>query len=192
MRDKRQALVELDSPESAALILSQFKNGYITIHGRRVYFGFSVHRHSLGMPSFEGHVLLVSLSNADYNIRDVVSVAANDLHGLFSPCGTVHKVMILRKNSTETRQQALVQYNCRETCYVAFIYLHRIQVPIRPNFAVTLDIQSSRIENLKIITQTQFSRVYLPPLPAYRKLPQQRHHRSNSTGTLSAPQRARS
>jgi polypyrimidine tract-binding protein 2 len=166
MRERNQALVQFDSTESASSVLSYYHKGYITVQGSRVFVKFSRHQQLVGKSTSRGPVLLVSMSNAKFNVRRAILITADLLHQLFSPYGTVHKVIVFRKPSGDIRQQALVQFNSHESCLVAYSSLQGSKVYLAPALDFTLDIQWSKMENLSIEIETDFAKVYIRPYPS--------------------------
>eukprot|EP00994_Dinema_validum_P002565 NODE_1570_length_908_cov_61.894063_g1223_i0.p1 GENE.NODE_1570_length_908_cov_61.894063_g1223_i0~~NODE_1570_length_908_cov_61.894063_g1223_i0.p1 ORF type:complete len:203 (+),score=39.55 NODE_1570_length_908_cov_61.894063_g1223_i0:72-680(+) len=125
LRDKNQALIQMDSVASATAVLQSFAAGYTEVSGRRVYLKYSRHQELTGRAATSGEggamsgILLVSMSNPQYDIRTALQITADLLYQVFAQYGTVIKIVVIQKHTGENRQQALVQFDSHATAEAA-------------------------------------------------------------------------
>eukprot|EP00668_Euglena_longa_P025989 GGOE01032510.1.p1 GENE.GGOE01032510.1~~GGOE01032510.1.p1 ORF type:complete len:297 (+),score=70.20 GGOE01032510.1:25-891(+) len=162
LRDKNQALIQMDSVAGASAVLNFYTTGYTEVGGRRVYLKYSRHQELTGKAAAQGSgcILLVSMSNPMYDIRTTLQITADLLYQVFAPYGQVTKIVVIQKSTGENRQQALVQFDKHETAEQAKQYLQGQNVYVGTSVYFTLDIQYSNLEDLTVRTSSPTARVF--------------------------------
>nr|WMV69965.1 polypyrimidine tract-binding protein 1/2 [Euglena gracilis]BDX17181.1 polypyrimidine tract-binding protein F [Euglena gracilis] len=162
LRDKNQALIQMDSVAAASAVLNFYTTGYTEVGGRRVYLKYSRHQELTGKAAAQGNgcILLVSMSNPMYDIRTTLQITADLLYQVFAPYGVVTKIVVIQKSTGENRQQALVQFDKHETAEQAKQYLQGQNVYVGTSVYFTLDIQYSNLEDLTVRTSSPTARVF--------------------------------
>eukprot|EP00998_Keelungia_sp_KM082_P008274 NODE_4463_length_781_cov_24.492355_g4440_i0.p1 GENE.NODE_4463_length_781_cov_24.492355_g4440_i0~~NODE_4463_length_781_cov_24.492355_g4440_i0.p1 ORF type:complete len:206 (+),score=50.82 NODE_4463_length_781_cov_24.492355_g4440_i0:131-748(+) len=97
-----------------------------------------------------------------YDIRAFVSITADLLYRVFVRYGTVQKIVVITKQTTESRAQALVQFDSGVTAENAKNMLQGQSVFIGENIYFTLDIQYSNLGDLTVNRNTATAMVFSP------------------------------
>ncbi|KAK7202109.1 RNA-binding protein [Novymonas esmeraldas] len=153
LRQMNQALVEMKSHKSAEQLVDFFKEpGYAEIDGRRVYIRFSNHQ-SLTATQHVTRTLLVSMFNTHYDVSAAAHITPEIVYQIFANYGTVERIVVLPKNESSqwnhNRVQALVQFDgCEAAGHVKNI-LQGQPVTLGETVTFTLDIQFSRMDEIK-------------------------------------------
>ena len=153
LRQKNQALVEMESVQSAQQLVDFFKDpGYAEIDGRRVYVRYSNHQ-ELTATQHTSKTLLVSMFNTQYDVSAAAQITPSIVYQIFGNYGTVEKIVVLPKNESSSqnhnRVQALVQFDTKETAEHVKNILQGQPVTLGETVTFTLDIQFSRMEEIK-------------------------------------------
>ena len=90
--------------------------GCTEVGGRRVYLKYSRHTELTGIVAAAGNgsILLVSMSNPEYDIQTSLQITADLLHQVFAPYGGVSKIVVVQNPSAENRQRALIQFQAKQ------------------------------------------------------------------------------
>ena len=123
-------------------MLNYHSTGYTEVGGRRVYLKYSRHTELTGIVAAAGNgsILLVSMSNPEYEIRTALQITADLLHQVFAPYGGVSKIVEVQNPSAENRQRALIQFQAKQ-------YLQGRNVYVASTICFKLDIQYSNLED---------------------------------------------
>lgn len=153
LRQMNQALIEMKTLQSAEQLVDFFKEpGYAEIDGRRVYIRYSTHR-SLTATQHVSRTLLVSMFNTQYDVSAATQITPEIVYQIFASYGAVQKIVVLPKNVSSqwnhNRIQALVQFDVRETAEHVKNILQGQPVTLGDTITFTLDIQFSRMEEIK-------------------------------------------
>lgn len=153
LRQKNQALVEMESLQSAQHMVEFFKEpGYAEIDGRRVYLRYSVHQ-ELTASVHTSKALLVSMFNTQYDVSAAAQITPMIVYQIFGNYGQVEKIVVLPKNDSSAqnhnRVQALVQFDQKETAENVKNMLQGQPVTLGETITFTLDIQFSRMDEIK-------------------------------------------
>eukprot|EP00992_Anisonema_acinus_P008009 TRINITY_DN407_c0_g1_i1.p1 TRINITY_DN407_c0_g1~~TRINITY_DN407_c0_g1_i1.p1 ORF type:complete len:295 (+),score=72.75 TRINITY_DN407_c0_g1_i1:53-937(+) len=167
LRDKNQALIQMDSIPSSTSVLNSFPTGYTEVSGRRVYLKYSRHSELTGKAAHggqgSGSILLVSMSNPQYDIRSAIQITADLLYQVFAPYGTVTKIVVIQKHTGENRQQALVQFDSHQTAEAAKQFLQGQNVYVGTSVYFSLDMQFSNLDDLTVRQDSPTSRTFGGP-----------------------------
>lgn len=174
LRQKHQALIEMGSVQSAQDLIEAIREtGFADIDGTRVYIRYSTHQEltSIQQPSC---ILFVSMQSNDY---DLTSAAMDPeiIYSIFSKYGRIRKLVIVSKGergAVASRQrygrfninnqsmpphgggggvQALVQFHSTEDAEYVKRVLQGQPVTLGNSVNLSLDIQFSRMADLKVI-----------------------------------------
>jgi RNA recognition motif-containing protein len=153
LRQKNQALVEMESQQSAQQLVDFFKDpGFAEIDGRRVYVRFSNHQ-ELTATQHTSKTLLVSMFNTQYDVSAAAQITPSIVYQIFGSYGTVEKIVVLPKNDSSAqnhnRVQALVQFENKEVAETVKNTLQGQPVTLGETVTFTLDIQFSKMEEIK-------------------------------------------
>lgn len=153
LRQKNQALVEMDGTEAAKQIVEYFKDpGYSEIDGRRVYIRYSVHNELTAMQR-TSKTLLVSMFNTQYDVSAAAQITPMIVFQIFSTYGPIEKIVVLPKNDSSAqnynRVQALVQFETIDNAEEVKNMLQGQPVTLGETVTFTLDIQFSRMDEIK-------------------------------------------
>jgi len=153
LRQKNQALVEMDSPQAAQQMVEFFKDpGFAEIDGRRVYVRYSTHQ-ELTATQHSSKTLLVSMFNTHYDVSAAAQITPSIVFQIFGTYGTVEKIVVLPKNDSSSqnhnRVQALVQFETKEIAENVKSVLQGQPVTLGETVTFTLDIQFSKMEEIK-------------------------------------------
>jgi hypothetical protein len=153
LRQKNQALVEMETAQSAQQLVDFFKDvGYAEIDGRRVYVRYSLHN-ELTAAVHTSKTLLVSMFNTQYDVSAAAQITPMIVYQIFGSYGTVEKIVVLPKNESSAqnhnRVQALVQFESKEIAENVKNMLQGQPVTLGETVTFTLDIQYSRMEEIK-------------------------------------------
>jgi hypothetical protein len=153
LRQKNQALVEMESVDAAKQIVEYFKDpGYSEIDGRRVYIRYSVHTELTAMQR-TSKTLLVSMFNTQYDVSAAAQITPMIVYQIFGSYGTIEKIVVLPKNESSAanynRVQALVQFETVEMAEEVKNMLQGQPVTLGETVTFTLDIQFSRMDEIK-------------------------------------------
>jgi hypothetical protein len=153
LRQKNQALVEMETIQSAQQMVDFFKDpGYAEIDGRRVYLRYS-HHGELTASVHTSKTLLVSMFNTQYDVSAAAQITPMIVYQIFGSYGQVEKIVVLPKNDSSAqnhnRVQALVQFDTKETAESVKNMLQGQPVTLGETITFTLDIQFSRMEEIK-------------------------------------------
>ena len=153
LRQKNQALVEMETLQSAQQMVDFFKDpGYAEIDGRRVYLRYSLHN-ELTASVHTSKALLVSMFNTQYDVSAAAQITPMIVYQIFGNYGQVEKIVVLPKNESSAqnhnRVQALVQFETKETAETVKNMLQGQPVTLGETITFTLDIQFSRMEEIK-------------------------------------------
>lgn len=153
LRQKNQALVEMETTQSAQQMVEFFKDpGYAEIDGRRVYLRYSLHN-ELTASVHTSKTLLVSMFNTQYDVSAAAQITPMIVYQIFGTYGQVEKIVVLPKNESSAqnhnRVQALVQFDAKETAETVKNMLQGQPVTLGETITFTLDIQFSRMEEIK-------------------------------------------
>ncbi|KAI5689087.1 RNA recognition motif [Leishmania braziliensis] len=158
LRQMNQALIEMKSPKSAEQLVDFFKEpGYAEIDGRRVYIRFSTHQ-NLTATQHATRTLLVSMFNTQYDVSTAAHITPEIVYQIFASYGTVERIVVLPKNESSqwnhNRVQALVQFDARESAEHVKNILQGQPVTLGETITFTLDIQFSRMDEIKTTNPT--------------------------------------
>lgn len=153
LRQKNQALVEMETQQSAQQMVDFFKDpGYAEIDGRRVYLRYSLHN-ELTASVHTSKTLLVSMFNTQYDVSAAAQITPMIVYQIFGTYGQVEKIVVLPKNESSAqnhnRVQALVQFDAKETAEQVKNMLQGQPVTLGETITFTLDIQFSRMDEIK-------------------------------------------
>lgn len=153
LRQKNQALVEMESQQSAQQLVDFFKDpGFAEIDGRRVYIRFSNHQ-ELTATQHSSKTLLVSMFNTQYDVSAAAQITPSIVYQIFGSYGTVEKIVVLPKNDSSAqnhnRVQALVQFENKEMAENVKNTLQGQPVTLGETVTFTLDIQFSKMDEIK-------------------------------------------
>jgi len=153
LRQKNQALVEMETIQAATQMVEFFKDpGYAEIDGRRVYLRYSLHN-ELTASVHTSKTLLVSMFNTQYDVSAAAQITPMIVYQIFGTYGQVEKIVVLPKNESSAqnhnRVQALVQFETKETAESVKNMLQGQPVTLGETITFTLDIQFSRMEEIK-------------------------------------------
>lgn len=153
LRQKNQALVEMESVNAAQQLVEFFKDpGYVEIDGRRVYVRYSLHT-ELTATQHTSKTLLVSMFNTQYDVSAAAQITATIVYQIFGNYGQVERIVVLPKNDSSAqnhnRVQALVQFDTKETAMNVKNILQGQPVTLGETITFTLDIQFSRMDEIK-------------------------------------------
>eukprot|EP00758_Cryptobia_borreli_P000947 Tbor_TRINITY_DN1797_c0_g1::TRINITY_DN1797_c0_g1_i1::g.21282::m.21282 len=153
LRQKNQALIEMESVAASQQLVEFFKDpGYAEIDGRRVYIRYSLHT-ELTATQNSSKVLLVSMFNTQYDVSAAAQISPAIVYQIFGSYGAVDRIVVLPKNDSSAqnhnRVQALVQFDSRETAQNVKNTLQGQPVTLGDTVTFTLDIQFSRMEEIK-------------------------------------------
>ncbi|EPY36210.1 putative RNA-binding protein [Strigomonas culicis] len=153
LRQMNQALVEMETTKSAQELVDFFKTpGYAEIDGRRVYVRYSNHK-NLTATHHTSRTLLVSMFNTEYDVSSAANITPEIVYRIFVNYGTVERIVVLPKNESSqwnhNRLQALVQFDTKETAENVKNTLQGQPVTLGETVTFTLDIQFSRMEEIK-------------------------------------------
>ncbi|ORC85369.1 RNA-binding protein [Trypanosoma theileri] len=153
LRQMNQALVEMESTKSAQQLVDFFREtGYAEIDGRRVYIRYSNHQ-ELTATQHTSKTLLVSMFNTQYDVSVAAQITPMVVYQIFGSYGTVQKIVVLPKNESSQRNhnrvQALVQFDSKVTAENVKNTLQGQPVAIGDTITFTLDIQFSRMDDIK-------------------------------------------
>ena len=153
LRQKNQALVEMETLQSATQMVEFFKDpGYAEIDGRRVYLRYSLHN-ELTASVHTSKTLLVSMFNTQYDVSAAAQITPMIVYQIFGTYGQVEKIVVLPKNESSAqnhnRVQALVQFDAKETAETVKNMLQGQPVTLGETITFTLDIQFSRMDEIK-------------------------------------------
>lgn len=153
LRQKNQALVEMETVQSAQQMVEFFKDpGYAEIDGRRVYLRYS-HHQELTASVHTSKTLLVSMFNTQYDVSAAAQITPMIVYQIFGSYGQVEKIVVLPKNDSSVqnhnRIQALVQLDSKESAESVKNMLQGQPVTLGETVTFTLDIQFSRMEEIK-------------------------------------------
>lgn len=153
LRQKNQALVEMESLQSAQQLVDFFKEpGYAEIDGRRVYMRYSLHQELTAMQQ-TSKTLLVSMFNTQYDVSAATQITPSIVYQIFGNYGAVEKIVVLPKNESSAqnhnRVQALVQFETKEIAENVKNMLQGQPVTLGETVSFTLDIQFSRMDEIK-------------------------------------------
>jgi len=153
LRQKNQALVEMETQQSAQQMVEFFKDpGYAEIDGRRVYLRYSLHN-ELTASVHTSKTLLVSMFNTQYDVSAAAQITPMIVYQIFGTYGQVEKIVVLPKNESSAqnhnRVQALVQFDAKETAETVKNMLQGQPVTLGETITFTLDIQFSRMDEIK-------------------------------------------
>lgn len=191
LRQKNQALVEMETTQSAQQMVDFFKEpGYAEIDGRRVYMRFS-HHTELTASVHTSKTLLVSMFNTQYDVSAAAQITPMIVYQIFGSYGQVEKIVVLPKNESSiqnhNRVQALVQLDTKETAESVKNMLQGQPVTLGETVTFTLDIQFSRMEEIK--TSSPHNSLVIPKGATPHTLFQQPGGNAgvNAGGSASAP-----
>jgi RNA recognition motif-containing protein len=153
LRQKNQALIEMESTADAQTLVDCFKDpGYVEIDGRRVYVRFSLHT-ELTATQHTSKTLLVSMFNTQYDVSAATHITPSIVFQIFGNYGPVERIVVLPKNESSAqnhnRVQALVQFDTKENAQTVKNTLQGQPVTLGETITFTLDIQFSRMEEIK-------------------------------------------
>ena len=153
LRQKNQALIEMESVADAQTLVDCFKDpGYVEIDGRRVYVRFSLHT-ELTATQHTSKTLLVSMFNTQYDVSAATHITPSIVFQIFGNYGPVERIVVLPKNESSAqnhnRVQALVQFDTKENAHNVKNTLQGQPVTLGETITFTLDIQFSRMEEIK-------------------------------------------
>ena len=153
LRQKNQALVEMETVQAAQQLVEFYKEpGYAEIDGRRVYIRYSLHN-ELTASQHTSKTLLVSMFNTQYDVSAAAQITPTIVYQIFGPYGAVEKIVVLPKNDSSAqnhnRVQALVQFDSKETAENVKNMLQGQPVTLGETITFTLDIQFSRMDEIK-------------------------------------------
>lgn len=153
LRQKNQALVEMESQQSAQQLVDFFKDpGFAEIDGRRVYIRFSNHQ-ELTATQHTSKTLLVSMFNTQYDVSAAAQITPSIVYQIFGSYGSVEKIVVLPKNDSSAqnhnRVQALVQFETKEMAESVKNTLQGQPVTLGETVTFTLDIQFSKMDEIK-------------------------------------------
>lgn len=153
LRQKNQALVEMETLQAATQIVEYFKEpGYSEIDGRRVYMRYSRHE-ELTATQPASKTLLVSMFNTQYDVSSAAHITPMIVYQIFGNYGPVERIVVLPKNDSSAqnynRVQALVQFETKEGAEQVKNMLQGQPVTLGDTVTFTLDIQFSRMEEIK-------------------------------------------
>ncbi|KAG8346974.1 putative RNA recognition motif (a k a RRM RBD or RNP domain) [Trypanosoma vivax] len=182
LRQMNQALVEMESTKSAQQLVDFFREtGYAEIDGRRVYIRYSNHQ-ELTATQHTSKTLLVSMFNTQYDVSAAAQINPMIVYQIFANYGAVQKIVVLPKNESSQRNhnrvQALVQFDSKATAENVKNILQGQPVTIGETVTFTLDIQFSRMDDIKtsnpaISLVINEDGVPQPPQPQPQPQPQQ-------------------
>lgn len=158
LRQMNQALIEMTKTKSAEQLVDFFKEpGYAEIDGRRVYIRYSNHT-TLTATQHVSRTLLVSMFNTQYDVSAATHITPEIVYQIFASYGTVERIVVLPKNESSqwnhNRVQALVQFNARESAEHVKNILQGQPVTLGDTVTFTLDIQFSRMDEIKTTNPT--------------------------------------
>lgn len=190
LRQKNQALVEMESTNAAQQLVEFFKDpGYVEIDGRRVYVRYSLHT-ELTATQHTSKTLLVSMFNTQYDVSAAAQITATIVYQIFGNYGQVERIVVLPKNDSSAqnhnRVQALVQFDSKETAMNVKNILQGQPVTLGETITFTLDIQFSRMDEIK--TSSPHNSLVIPkpgaapqaPAPQQGFNPQQQQQQQQS------------
>lgn len=153
LRQKNQALIEMESVNNAQQLVDFFKDpGYVEIDGRRVYVRYSLHT-ELTATQHTSKTLLVSMFNTQYDVSAAAQISPTIVYQIFGNYGQVERIVVLPKNESSVqnhnRVQALVQFDTKESAQNVKNILQGQPVTLGDTVTFTLDIQFSRMEEIK-------------------------------------------
>lgn len=177
LRQKNQALVEMDTTNAAQQLVEFFKDpGYVEIDGRRVYVRYSLHT-ELTATQHTSKTLLVSMFNTQYDVSAAAQITATIVYQIFGNYGQVERIVVLPKNDSSAlnhnRVQALVQFDTKETAMNVKNILQGQPVTLGETITFTLDIQFSRMEEIKTSSPHNSLVIPKPGAPPQPPQPQQ-------------------
>jgi len=145
--------VEMDTQQAAQQMIEFFKEpGYAEIDGRRVYMRFSLHN-ELTASVHTSKALLVSMFNTQYDVSVAAQITPMIVYQIFGNYGQVEKIVVLPKNESSAqnhnRVQALVQFENKEIAESVKNMLQGQPVTLGETVTFTLDIQFSRMDEIK-------------------------------------------
>lgn len=153
LRQMNQALVEMTSKQYAEDLVNFFlETGYAEVDGRRVYIRYSNHQ-TLTATQHVSRTLLVSMFNTHYDVSAAAQITPEIVYQIFASYGAVQRIVVLPKNESSqwnhNRVQALVQFDSRETADYVKNTLQGQPVTLGETVTFTLDIQFSRMDEIK-------------------------------------------
>jgi len=153
LRQKNQALIEMESLQSAQQMVEYFKEaGFAEIDGRRVYLRYSRHK-ELTSSVHTSKTLLVSMFNTQYDVSAHANITPTIVYQIFGSYGPVEKIVVLPKNESSAqnhnRIQALVQFESKEAAEQVKNMLQGQPVTLGDTITFSLDIQFSRMDEIK-------------------------------------------
>lgn len=153
LRQKNQALVEMESGQAAQQMVDFFKDpGFAEIDGRRVYVRYSTHQ-ELTATQHSSKTLLVSMFNTHYDVSAAAQITPSIVFQIFGTYGAVEKIVVLPKNDSSSqnhnRVQALVQFETKEIAENVKSVLQGQPVTLGETVTFTLDIQFSKMDEIK-------------------------------------------
>ena len=136
-------------------MLNYQSTGYTEVGGRRVDLKYSRHTELTGIVAAAGNgsILLVSMSNPEYNIRTALQITADLLHQVFAPYGGASKIVVVQNPSAKKRQRALIQFQAKQ-------YLQGRNVYVASTIYFKLDIQYSNLEDPTVRNSSATSKFY--------------------------------
>lgn len=158
LRQMNQALIEMKNTKSAEQLVDFFKEpGYAEIDGRRVYIRYSNHQ-TLTATQHVSRTLLVSMFNTQYDVSAAAHITPEIVYQIFANYGTVERIVVLPKNESSqwnhNRVQALVQFDARDSAEHVKNILQGQPVTLGDTVTFTLDIQFSRMDEIKTTNPT--------------------------------------
>jgi len=165
MRTKNQCLLSFKDIAASIHFMNYYTdtNSVPMAKGRKLYCRFSRHQEltsSGNAPGSTSRIVLATLQTSfrpeDYGI----SISADIVWQIFSPYGTVEKIVMLTKDQG---LQALVQYSDSSGSAQAFQFLHNkvVYVQTEPAVDVTIYLQYSHLNDLTVRAQSAKSRDYI-------------------------------
>ena len=120
MRAKNQCLVMFHQLKEAVAFFNHFAQNFTspTVRGRKMFVKYSRHQVITAANSAVSNILLATLDVRPSAFQ--VPITADVVWQIFSPYGTVAKIVIMNKGSL----QSLIQFQTQAQCCTAFDYLH--------------------------------------------------------------------
>lgn len=189
LRQKNQALVEMESVQAAQQLVDFFRTeGFAEIDGRRVYIRYSLHN-ELNAAVRTSKTLLVSMFNTQYDVSQMASITPMIVYHIFGGYGTVERIVVLPKNessaSNYNRVQALVQFDSAKVAEEVKNTLQGQPVTLGETVTFTLDIQYSRMDEIK--TSSPHNSLVVPRGQPFPQPGGQQHPVPPPAGTAAPP-----
>ncbi len=152
MRLKNQCLVMFAQMASAIHFMNYWvdTNTVPVVKGRKLFCRFSRHAQLTAAAHVSGSRILLATLSTSFRPEDYgISITADIVWQIFSPYGTVEKIVLMQKDSS---LQALIQFQTQDQCATAHTALHNklVYVATEPPVDITLHLQVSIFFSLSL------------------------------------------